>query len=179
MTINQNPGRTSADRVAINVRNAEASASIPVGSPVVMVMNATNDGIDVVLPSTSAALNKILAFRCGVTTRAMAAGDFGSAVVFGFHPSLLLLRQARTSSTVSWATEAARSVGEYLSIDTVNNMWVTAATTYTNTTGATVSVYPDAALAQTLASYAGSASATSDTRTAITAAVKAFVRVMG
>jgi len=45
ITINCN----KPDQVSVNIRNAEASASIGVGVPVAMVMNGTNDGLDVVL----------------------------------------------------------------------------------------------------------------------------------
>jgi uncharacterized protein (DUF1501 family) len=172
-----------ADLCAVVVRNAEASASIPAGSPVVLVMNGTNDGLDVVLPSTSASLQKVQGLQYGVNTRTMAAGDYGESIVFGFTPTLLLERQTRVSSSNVWASEAARSVGEYLSIDTVNNYWVTTVSTYgvvTNATTDTIAVQhrPLVALGQTLASYASSASSTADTRTAITASVKAFVRLM-
>ena len=173
------------DLAAVVIRNAEASATIPLGAPVVLNMNGTNDGLDVVLPSTSGSLRSIIGLRYGIATKALSAGDYGEAIVFGFTVSLLLERQTRSTSTAVWATEAARSVGEYLTIDTVNNMFVTAASTIqaiTISTGAAqaavATIYPDAVLGQTLASYASSASATSDTRTAITSLVKAFVRMM-
>jgi hypothetical protein len=126
---------------------------------------------------------KTRALRYGVNTRQMIAGDYGAAVVFGFTPSLLLQRQTRGASTDVWTTEAARSVGDFLSIDTVNNRFVTCASTIqvvTNATTDTLGLFADrdAFLAQTLASYASSASSTADTRTAITAIVKAMVRMM-
>jgi hypothetical protein len=179
-----------ADQISMTVHNAEASATIPMGAPVVLVMNATGDGLDVVLPSTSTA-QKIQGLRYGVATRAMAVGDFAESVVFGFTNTLLLYRQTRSDSTGNWLTEAARSVGEFLGISSAINGFVTTAgaqilsglsastATATTTPLATITVYnADAVLCQTLASYASSASATSDTRTAITAAVKAFVRLM-
>lgn len=183
MRFNQNPGRTSADRVASSIHNAEASASIPLGAPVVLVMNGTNDGLDVVLPSSSAA-NKIQGMRFGVCTKTIAPGEFAEAVVFGFTNSLLLYRQTRGSSTDVWASEAARSVGEYLTISSALNGFVTAASSFKIVTNATTDtlgavIYnPDAVLGQTLALYASSASSTADSRTAITALVKAFIRLM-
>ena len=184
MQINLNPGANKADNIMVAIRNAEASASIPAGAPVVLVMNATNDGADVVLPSTSASALKIQGLRYGVNTRTLAAGDYGNAVVFGLTNNLLLIRQTRSDSTGNWATGAALSVGQFLSIDTVNNAYVTAASTLKVVTNATtdtlaLTIYnPDAVIAQTAATFASSASTTTDTRTSITAAIKAFVRVM-
>lgn len=184
MTTNQNPGLGKPDRIAVAIRNAEASADIPAGAPVVLVMNGTNDGADVVLPSTSASALKIQGMRYGVNTRLLHAGDQGSAIVFGLTNNLLLQRQTRPTSTDTWQTEAVRSVGEFLKIDTVNNQWLTNASTIKVVTNATTDTLaltinnPDAVLAQTLASYASSASSPADTRTAITASVKAFVRMM-
>jgi len=170
------------DSVMVVVKNAEASASIPAGSPVVLVMNATDDGLGVVLPSSSTAI-KAQGLRFGCVTKTLAAGDFGEAVVFGLTNNLLLLRQSR-ATTDSWASEPARSVGEFLKMDTVNNAWITVASTIKVVTNATtdtlaLTIYnPDAVLGQTLASYAGSASSTADTRTALTASVKAVIRIM-
>lgn len=168
--------------VRVGVRNAEASAVIPAGSPVVLVMNGTNDGCDVVLPSTSS-LAKLIGFGYGVASRAMNAGDAGEAVVYGFVNSVILSRQTRAASTDVWASEPARSVGEFLTINTTINFLQTAVSTIAVVTNATTDTRAlrapfDAMLAQTLASYVSSASSTADTRTAITAGVKAFVRLM-
>lgn len=182
MRINQNPGRTSPDRMATSIHNADTVA-IPLGAPVVLAMNGTNDGLDVVLPSTSAA-QKIQGLRYGVCTKTIQVGEFAEAIVFGFTNSLLLYRQTRADSTQVWASEAARSVGEYLTISSAINGFVTAVSTQKIVTNATtdtlaLQIYnPDAVLGQTLASYSSSASSTADTRTAITALVKAFVRLM-
>lgn len=184
MTTNQNPGLGKPDRVTVAIRNAEASASIPAGAPVVLVMNGTNDGADVVLPSTSASALKIQGLRYGVNTRTLAAGDQGSAIVFGLSNNLLLMRQSRASSTDTWNTQQTLGVGVFLSIDTVNNVWITGVSTLKVVTNATtdtlaLTIYnPDAVMAQSLASFASSASSTADSRTAITASVKAFVRIM-
>lgn len=184
MTTNQNPGLGKPDRITVAIRNAEASAAMPAGCPVVLIMNGTNDGADVVLPSSGVTALRVQGLRYGVNTRTLAAGDQGSAIVFGLCNNLLLQRQTRASSTDSWATEAAFAIGAYLSIDSTNNRWVTFANTIKVVTNATtdtlaLTVYnPDAVMAQILASYAGSASTTADTNTARTASVKAFVRIM-
>jgi hypothetical protein len=183
MRINQNTGFSTPDRVAVKIRNAD-TVTIPPGSPIVLAMNGTQDGIAVVLPSTSGAANLIQGLRYGVSTISIPVNGYGEAIVFGLAQTLLLERQTRASSSNIWASEPARSVGEFLSIDTVNNMFVTATSSFLAVTASTAAAAgtivntPIAVLGQTLASYASSASATSDTRTAITASVKAVVRMM-
>jgi hypothetical protein len=183
MRINQNPGFSSADRMAVHVRNAD-TVQINVGAPVVLAMNGTQDGIAVVLPSTAGAANLVTGLRYGVCTANLPVNGYGEAIVFGLAQSLLLERQTRANSSANWASEPARSVGEFLSIDSVNNMWVTATSSFlavtasTAAAAATIPNTPLAVLGQTLASYASSASTTSDSRTAITAAVKAVIRMM-
>lgn len=172
-----------SDHVRVVVKNAD-TVTIPNGAPVVLAFNGTDDGLAVVLPTTSAA-QKVVGFQFGVALGNIAVSSVGEAMVFGFCQQLQLFRQTRSDSTGNWATEAARSVGEFLDISTAINGWVTIVSSITALTISTgtanvqvATIRPLAVLAQTLASYASSASATSDTRTAITAAVKAFVRMM-
>jgi hypothetical protein len=193
MRINLAQGKSAAARVTVAIHNAD-TIQIPAGSPVVFNMNGTNNGLDVVLFSSITGANQQQGFRCGVVFNNVPVGGFDEAVVFGYTNYLLLIRQTRAASTAAWATEAARSIGEHLtatsiataaSIPNLTNGWTTTASTVqivtnSQSTGAisqTILVC-DAVLATTLASYASSASTTSDTRTAITAAVKAFVRVL-
>lgn len=164
------------------IRNND-TVQINAGQPVVLSMDG--NGVDVVLPSTAAALNLIQGLKYGVALHNVPVGGYDNATVFGFCNSLQLLRQSRTSSTVNWAAENARSIGEYLSIDTVNNMFVTAPSTVQYLTvsnqaspGTSTLNDPDAVLGVTLPSYVSSTSAVSDTRLYITAAVNAFVRMM-
>jgi hypothetical protein len=160
------------DICAIVVHNAEASASIPAGTPICFVMNATNDGLDVVLPSTGAGA-KSTSFAAGIALKTMAAGDYGEAQVFGFCQNVVLKRQTRSDSSGDWSSNnAGFPVGLALLIDTVYNAMSTAAST-----GA--SIYsPIAVLAESVATWASTASNTGDTRTVITTATKAFIRMM-
>jgi hypothetical protein len=160
-----------ADLLAVVFHNAEASASIPLGTPVVLVMNGTNDGLDVVLPSTAGA-SKMHALAFGVSIGPVASGAYGEALIFGTHNNVVLTRQTRAASTVSWNSEASIASWGLLNIESVGNGMQTGGTL------ASTNFLPFAVLAQSLASYASSASATSDTRTAITAAVKAFLRII-
>lgn len=169
MVINQNPGLNKSETVLASIKNAD-TVVIPVGSPVILAMNGTNDGLAVVLPSTAGSLAKIVGFGFGVATTTMQIADLGNSVVFGMCYSLLIQLISR-ATTNSWATYNALSVGQFLSIDSVNNQFVTAATTTAESPFMAV-------IAQTLAAGAGTASSTADSRTAITALIQAFVRVM-
>lgn len=160
------------DLVAIVVRNAEASASIAAGQPVCFVMNATNDGLDVVLPGTGAAV-KATSFAAGIALQAMASGTYGESQVYGFCQNVVLKRQTRSDSTGSWSSNSDGFVtGLLLVVDTVYN----AMSTLASSGG---SIYqPYAVLAESVASWAATASTTSDTRTVITVATKAMIRMM-
>lgn len=160
------------DIAAIVVRNAEASASIPAGTPVCFVMNGTNDGLDVVLPGTGAGV-KATSFAAGIALTAMIAGAYGESQVYGFCQNVVLRRQTRAASTDAFSSNSdGFATGLLLQVDTVNNAVSTAASV-----GAS-GYQPAAILAESVASWASSASATSDTRTAITVATKAMIRMM-
>jgi hypothetical protein len=160
------------DIVACVVHNAEASASIPAGTPVAFVMNATNDGLDVVLPS-SATGAKATSFAAGIALKTMAAGDYGEAQIWGFCQNVVLKRQTRSDSTGDWSSNnTGFATGLALLIDTVYNAMSTAAST-----GASIYA-PIAVLAESVATWASTASNTGDTRTVITVATKAFIRLM-
>ena len=180
-----------ADLMAVVVHNAD-TVTIGVGVPVVLNGNGTNDGLDVVLPSTSAALGNIVGGRFGVTCESMVVGAYADAIVFGFHPGVQLEINSRASTTASWSTQAAISAGAFLTVDTVNNLLVTqVATIGLNTNSLTnnaLGTYYQTNYGMLLggssgtgtlvASQAGSASSTADTRLVITASVHAMIRMM-
>lgn len=174
-----------------NFRNAEASAAIPSGSPVIFVMNATEDGFGGVLPSTAGAAKSPELFA-GVyaSPYSLAAGVVGQAQVWGFCNYAVVVQQSRAASTNSFASAAALSIGQPLAVDTVNNAFQTSSqvtgafTVVTNATTDTVAMNfgdgnpPMCVMAQTLASAASSASTTSETRTKLTYGLKVFLRAM-
>jgi hypothetical protein len=166
------------DIMAVVFRNAD-TAAIPAGSPICLVINGTNDGLDAVLPSTGGA-SKAHAFAYGAaispvgpSLASIPANGFGEAQIFGFNGGVVLTRQTRSASSVSWNSEASIASFVLLQIDTVANGFSTSGGTQ-----AATAYLPFAILCQSLASYASSTSATSDTRTAITASVKAFLRII-
>jgi len=169
MRINQIPGGNNPEHVAIRVRNAEASASIPIGTPVVFKIAATNPGMDVVLPSSEVTMATAGCY--GVAMQTAAAGDFFEAMVFGYCQNIVFLTGTKTASGETFST-ASGAAGIILCVDTVNNCFTT-----TGGTQAKSGFMPYAILAQSFTA-AGSASTTSDTRTAATISSKAFLRMM-
>lgn len=159
-----------ADLAAVVVRNSEASASIPVGSPVKLALTGTNDGLDVLLLGTTDA-SLAHGAMYGVALSTMASGDYGEAQVFGFCNNIVLLAQTRAATSDSWSSSSAAK-GVILVGDTVNNIFSTSGGTQAKT-----GFLPFAILGASY-SAAASASATSDTRTVITASAKAFLRMM-
>lgn len=171
------------DKVICVAKSAEASANIPRGTPVVLQYNGTDDGLAVVLPSSSSA-SKINAFRYGVAVKDIAAGQIGEVQVFGNCDFVVLTLQTRanTSGGSSFSTADTVALGVLLTILSAANAFSTVAQTvaFASTDAFTLSNYEPAkaAIGQSLASAAGIATATSETRTAITQGVKAFLRYM-
>lgn len=162
-----------ADKIIVTIKNAEASASIPRGTPVIMVLNATDDGLAVVLPATAGAALSFNA-RLGVTTTTLTAGQTGESIAFGYVQYALVTRMTRAASTDSWTSSAAVASGIGLGIDTLNNAFLMGA----SRAGSLVSAADNAWLVDSLAASVASASATSDSRTAITNGARCFVRML-
>ena len=154
------------------VRNDEASTTLQDGTPVVYYMDGTEDGLAVVLPASSTAI-KAHVFFAGVVTEDILVGRIGTVRKTGIHRTTRILRATRAATSDSWSSSASLAAGHLLVIDTVNNVLSTVAASV----GAT-GYLPWAILAQSVASIAASASATSDATTAITQAAKVFLRVL-
>lgn len=161
-----------SDSVAVVVKSAESSANIPAGTPLVLAINGTDDGLTVVLPATGGNANTG-AYPFGVTQAAIAAGMYGEAVVFGIVSNAVLVRGTRAASTDSWTSSGSFASDVVLMIDTNNNAFVSVGGTL-----AATSFAPIAVLVQSQVSFAASASNTSDARTANTVAVRVFVRML-
>lgn len=171
-----------ADQVILVVRSAEASASIPAGTPVALVANGTNDGLAVVLPATSTAA-KITAFQYGVAVGDMAAGQIGEVCVFGVcNAKLTLQTRANTSGGSSFSTADTVALGVGLTIASAANAFSTVAATVAaaSSDNQTLSNYEvvKGFIFQSLASTAGIATGTAETRLTVTQMVKVFLRMM-
>lgn len=174
------------DIMAVVIHNAD-TVSIPIGAAVCLALNATNDGLDVILPSTA---EGVVAGSSGVTcygvclgNAPLAVGAYGEAQVFGFTADLMYTLETRASTTASWSTASTAPEFTPLYFETKANGWQTYAI-QTFVTGATTALaaitgfQPLAVLAQTLQTVSASASSTADARTALTTMVKAYIHIL-
>lgn len=121
MAIRKTINKDKSDFAGQTCLNVEASASIPVGTPVIFKMAAdVNDGLGVILPSSSTAV-KATALFGGVLLRTLAAGDRGEMLTSGFAISALYSRGTRAATTAAWPSFVAIALGDVLTIDTVAN----------------------------------------------------------
>lgn len=127
------------EKLIIQVRNSEASATIPRGTPCIFNLSSApqpttandgasagyEDGLQVVLPATAGSPKSIL-FFAGVALADILQGQLGETQVFGVCPYTLILSASRSASNATWASSQSSSSGAYaLSIDTVNNCFAT------------------------------------------------------
>jgi len=170
------------DTICLVAQNMETVA-IPLGSPVALRYSGTNDGLEIVLPSSSSA-GKLVAFQYGVALGSIAASQMGEVQIFGECDNVLLTLQTRanTSGGSSFSTAQTVALGELLTIVSAANAFSTIASTvaFASTDVFSLSNFTPAraAIGQSLASSAGIATSTSETRTAVTQLVKAFLRMM-
>ncbi len=166
-----------ADKIVMVVSNSEASVTIPRGSPLVLKLTTTAsntfDGLGVVLPSTAG--NPLsYAVRYGVATDAMAVNQLGESILFGVCNYALITRATRAATTDSWSASASTASGIALGVDTINNAFLMGA----SIAGSIATNHVDAVLLDSLSSIAASASATTDSNTAITVGARIFVRML-
>lgn len=157
--------------IILQVHSGEASASIPAGTPVILALDGTNDGLDVVLPSSESVLANSALY--GITLGVMAAGAYGQVRAFGFVRETVLRQRTRANSTDSFSSVSSLERGHMLAVDTVNNAFSTKSASM-----AASMFLPKAILAQTLASVASTVSTTANELTVLTTSVKTFVRFM-
>jgi hypothetical protein len=167
-----------ADKIIMNVKSAEATASIPRGTPVVLNLSSTgsaDDGLGVVLPATAgdAATGNM---KYGIVTDTLAAGVLGESILFGYCSYAIAVLETRSTpgtGGASWSTMSQAS-GVGMGIDTVNNALAIGGGTIA---GAIASNHQDIILLDSITMTA-SATNTSDTSTVITKAVRVFVRML-
>ncbi len=171
------------DFLSIKVRNDESSATISRGYPVLLQCDGTEDGLAVVLPSSGSA-GEAQQQRYGVAMDDILAGQIGEVMIWGLcnYVVLSLQTRANTSGGSSFSTAETVALFNALVINTVNNFFSTAASVSTIASDAAYALSafsdPPGFIAQSLASAAGIATGTGETRSVITQAVKAFLRMM-
>lgn len=161
-----------SDSVIVSIKSGEASASIPRGTPVVLSLSGTDDGLAVVLPATAGA-QKSGTMMLGVSLQTLAASALGESIVYGIAPYAIITRATRAASSDSWSASASHSNFWVLALDTLNNAFLPQASSLLTNT-----FVPQAALVDSMAAIAASATATSDTRTVLTTSARVFVRMM-
>lgn len=152
------------------VKNGESSSQIRAGNLVILKLGGTDDGLAVVLPATAGAAKSNI-YQYGVAIETANPGANFQIQQFGYCRNVTLVRASRAASTDSWASGASMETNHYLIPNTLGNGVSSGGTT----SGA--GVVP-LLLAESLASYASSASNASDTRTLITQSVKAIIRML-
>lgn len=160
-----------ADSVMMNVKNGD-TVSIPRGTPVALIMNATDDGLAVCLPATAGA-QKSGTMQMGVCLETLPVGALGDAIVYGIAPYAIITRATRAASSNSWSASAVVTDAWVLALDTLNNAFLPQASSLLTNT-----FVPAAVLVDTLGTVSASATATSDTRTALTTSARVFVKMM-
>lgn len=158
----------TGDHVLTSIKNADTVA-IPRGAPVILNMNGTDDGFAVVLPSTAGA-SKANALAWGISIQSIPVGSRDDVFAVGYVPYALVQYATRAASSNSWTSSASIAALAVLTIDTINNALNTAAATVAT------NISPYAVLLDNIASFAASATATTDTRTALTIGARVFVR---
>jgi hypothetical protein len=171
------------------VRNSEVSANIPKGTPLILNLSSAaqpttagdgfqagyEDGLQVVLPGTAGA-NPSANFLFGVAVDTILNGQLGEAMMYGVIPYALVVRATRAASTNSWSSSASSSLagGFLLAVDTLNNAF----STYASTASLVQPNQWGLVCVDSFSSVPASASATSDTRTALIQGYRTFVRLM-
>lgn len=174
------------EKIINRVKNAETSATIPRGVPVVLTMTGTDDGLAVVLPGTAGAA-KAAAFAFGVALDDIVAGAFGDVQSYGVCDYVKLCLQSRSQSTgantIPTADTVALGAQLLLVTDTrlggaFSTIASTVAAASSDAQTLTRNNLQNGFLGQSIASVDSLPTSTSETRLAVTQAVKAFLRFM-
>ena len=160
------------DRPYTGVRtvfNADTT-TISMGAPCHLEWSTTVPNGVKNLSSGSAA--KCTAFFMGIAVADIPAGNYGDVVSAGFCNIVKVVRMTRAASTDSWNSYTALAVGDYFTLDTVNNAAARSGA------GAAAAAPNMLVALESAASGASSDSATSDTRTIITSNIRMLVRAL-
>ena len=151
------------DIVAVVIYNNEASADIPLGAPVCLSFNGTQDGLGVVLPATAADIGQSTG-AFGASMGTYAAGKYGEAQVFGACNVKVMRTRAASSDTF-----AALANYSPIKAESTNNSFMTVASN-----GASAFI-PVGFVAGSIAAVATTAAST---QTMTTQLVQCFLRMM-
>jgi hypothetical protein len=109
-------------RARISMRNGEASLSFSQGMPLVLL---STDPSAAITPITGAADALNHALFIGLSCEnAHAPGQYGDVVIAGYHAAARVQRFTRTASSDIWLSFPAIAIGDYFTVDSVNNALV-------------------------------------------------------
>lgn len=184
-------GKNKAETNFQTVSNRE-TVSVPIGTPVVFVLDGTDDGLAVQFPSSSNA-SKASSCLAGIATGqgngALVASGIGQIVqVYGICQNAIAeIVITRSATSAAWVSAVGLAVGDILTVDTVANAlaffsagssikaihpFVMAQSIVSRTTAASTLTFPLAGV-----STSGNG-ASSDTIAYVTSLAKIFVRMM-
>jgi len=172
-----NAGSGKSEGMVHVVKNAESSAVILAGQPAIFNMNGTDDGLAVVLPTSSTAA-KIASFTAGVVVKDIPVGTLQNVQVYGLNRHTKIVRATRAASTNDWASNSSNSfaIGDILVVDSVNNAWIKSGTASNN--GNNVC----AVVAETMGNFTGATSSANGinpgSATIYYQGIKTFLRFM-
>ena len=101
------------DTGLVVVKNAD-TLIIPIGAPVFLAGNGTNDGLAVVSANNLAAASQGMFFGINAVSALAASGGEGEAAIFGYYDTARLRIASRNSSSDVWASYAAGAIGDML-----------------------------------------------------------------
>jgi hypothetical protein len=170
-TFSSPTGSTHRETIIGTFKNAEASLTLGLGTPVVLSFNGTDDGLAVALPSTvGAAAAKNAGFPAGVVVspNGILAGAIGDVQTWGLCLQAKVVAATRSATSAAWVSYASQDTGAVLEVDTVANAF--------NIQGSTVAqqYLPYAVLAQSYASSTTQASSLAQP----TVLAKVFLRML-
>jgi hypothetical protein len=161
-----NAGGGKPEGVTHAVKNLEA-VKIQAGTPAVFAFNGTDDGLGVILPSSTTAA-AITQFTAGAVVKDIEPGKLGEVQVYGFFRKALVARGTRAATNAAWASMPAIALGATLGANSLLNGFDPAGVSFADQN---VVLAEAIASATTLASTVGSG-------TVYYTAAKTFLRFM-
>jgi hypothetical protein len=162
------------DRIIMNIYNAEVSAAIPLGYPVIFSLSSTavagHDGMDVVLPATATSASYQLGSGVNCTPL-LAVKNYGEAIMYGYCENTAVVLRTRANSTTTWASVASIASAVLLVPDFTNNGWATLANVVAQSG-------PNVILVDNIATLASAASAIGGTALVSTGLYRSFVHML-
>ena len=116
-----------ADTGMIVVKNPSTTIAIPAGAPLFFAFNGTDDGLAVINAYTAGSTAGLLNGFAGVAVEGVpiAGGSLPNTMesqVYGFCQTVRVVRQIRATSTDSFSSASAVSVGDILTVDTASGI---------------------------------------------------------